>query len=162
MTNLNTFKIKNIYQEDKNDFRALYSSKDDLLRVEVKSNIDQATADQYITANIAQIKGLFTDALAPYPGVVSDTVSCGQKYQPTFGQTTNKDGLEINYLIAYLNTNLTYGSCNDAQIVYKGFAAYFYCPKNKQAFHLELIVPRKTFESSPKTYEDLLKTIKCN
>jgi len=161
VNNLNNFKMKTIYKESDDSFRALYTNGDKLLRVEVMSQMNQFTAGQYINADIAQIKGLFTDALAPYPGVASNTITCGIKYQPYFGQITTVNKLNVSYYIAYLNSNLTYGSCNDAQIIYKGISAYFYCPKNKQAFHLEIIAPRKEFESAPKDYLKRIESVKC-
>jgi hypothetical protein len=162
MNGLNNFKIKDIYKESNNTFRALYMSKDKILRIETISQLDQFTADQYINANLAQIKGLFTDALAPYPGVASNTITCDIKYQPYFNKIITVNRLGISYYIAYLNSNFTYGSCNEAQTIYKGISAYFYCSKNKQAYHIEMIAPRKAFESSSKDYLNMIGSIKCN
>jgi hypothetical protein len=162
MNGLNDFKLKDIYQENDKTFRALYTNKDKILRVEIISRTDQFTADQFISANIAQIKGLFTDALAPYPGVASNTITCNIKYQPYFNEIITANKLNISYYIAYLNSNLTYGSCNEAQIINKGISAYFYCSKNKQVYHIEIIAPRKAFESSLKDYQNMVDSIKCN
>lgn len=162
MNNLNSFKIKDIYQESNNTFRAFYTNKDKILKVETISRMNQFTADQYINANIAQIKGLFTDALAPYPGVASNTITCDIKYQPSFDKIMTANKLEISYFFAYLNRNLTYGSCTETQTIYKGISAYFYCSKSKQVYHLEIIAPKKVYESSTKNYQNMIKSIKCN
>lgn len=162
MSDLNNLKIKTVYKEENNNFRAVYGNNNKLLRVEVMSQMDQFAADQYINADIAQIKGLFVDALAPYPGVASNTITCGKEYQPLFDKIITANKLEISYFVAYLNSNLTYGSCNEAQTTYKGISAYFYCSKNKQAYHLEIIAPRKAFESSLKVYQNMISSIKCN
>ena len=161
MNGLNNYKIKDIYQENNNTFRALYTIKEKILRVEALSQINQFTADQYINANIAQIKGLFTDALAPYPGIASNTITCDTQYKPLFDRIMTANKLEVVYFVAYLNRNLIYGSCTENQIIYKGISAYFYCSKNKQVYHLEIIAPRKAFELSIKDYQNMIKSIKC-
>jgi hypothetical protein len=162
MNGLNNFKIKDVYQDSNNTFRALYTNNNGMLKVETISQMNQITADQYINANIAQVKGLFTDALAPYPGVASNTITCDIKYQPSFNKIITANKLEVSYFIGYLNRNLTYGSCTETQAIYKGISAYFYCSKNKQVYHLEIIAPRKIFESSIKDYQNIVKSIKCN
>ena len=158
---IENFKIKDVYQENNNMFRALYSNKNKILRVERVTQSDQFSANQYVNADVAQIKGLFTDALAPYPGIASNTISCSQEFQPYFDKVTTKNKLSITYFIAFLNSNLTYGSCNDSQAVNKGISAYFYCIKNKQAYHFEIISPRKEFETSKNEYMNLIQSIKC-
>src|SRR3989338_6210727 len=154
MSGLNNFKIKDIYQNNNNTFRALYTNKDKILKVETISQINEFTADQYVNANIAQIKGLFTDALAPYPGIASNTITCDTRYQLFFDKIITTEKLEVSYFIGFLNSNLTYGSCTESQVIYKGISAYFYCSKNKQVYHLEVIAPRKEFETSTKDYQD--------
>lgn len=162
MSSLADFKIKDIYQEDNNIFRGSYENGDKILKAETISNTDQFTANQYITANIAQTKGLFTDALAPYPGVASNTIVCEPEYKPIFDSLLTTDKLEVSYFIAYLNNNLTYGSCTKSQTIYKGISAYFYCQKNKQAYHIEIIAPKASFEESAGSYTKMVQSIKCN
>lgn len=162
MNGLDNFKKNDIYQENNNAFRALYKNKDEILRVESITQLDQFKANQYINADIAQIKGLFTDSLAPYPGVASNTVACGIKYKPLFNKIVTANKLEVSYFVGYLNRDLTYGSCTENQAVYKGISAYFYCSKNKQAYHLEIFAPKKSFELSIKDYLNTINSVKCN
>ena len=161
MNGLNDFKIKDIYQESNSTFRAFYANKEKMLRVETIFQLDRFTASQYINADISQIKGLYTDALAPYPGIASNRITCDIRYQPLFDKMLTADKLEISYFIGYLNNNLTYGSCTEAQVIYKGISAYFYCSKKKLVYHLEIIAPRKAFESSIKDYQNMIGSIKC-
>lgn len=161
MKDITNFKIKDLYLENNKSFRAMYEYKNKIMRVERVSHESQYTSSQYINANIAQIKGLFTDSLAPYPGVASNTITCEKKYQPVFNKIVTSDKLEISSFIAYLNRNLTYGSCTDNLAIYRGISAYFYCPKNKQTYHLEIITQRHEFESSEKDYQNMIKSIKC-
>lgn len=161
MSELNNYKIKDIFTENKSTFRSLYFRNNTLLRVETQSLPDEFSASQYISANISQVKGLFADSLAPYPGIISKTITCEEKYQPIFKTYTTPEKLEISYFSAYLNNNLTYGSCTEDQAINKGISAFFYCPKNKLAYHLELISPVKDFESSLTTFQSMIESIKC-
>lgn len=162
MDSLSNFIVKDIYQENNKAFRALYNDKDNILRVETITQQNQFVADQYINSDISQIKGLFTDALAPYPGIASNTITCGKEYQPSYSKIVTESKLTVTYFIAYLNNNLTYGSCNESQAVNKGISVYFYCLKDKRAYHFEMIAPRKVFESSINDYVNMVKSIKCN
>jgi len=162
MNGLDNFKIKDVYQENNKAFRALYGDKDKILRVEAITQPNQFMADQYINADISQVKGLFTDALAPYPGIASNTITCGKEYQPLYFKTITENKLVVTYFIAYLNSNLTYGSCNESQAVNKGISIYFYCLKEKKAYHFEIIAPRKPFESAINSYINMARSIKCN
>ena len=162
MSGLDNFRIKDIYQENNNAFRALYTDKDKILRVETIIQPNQFVADQYINSDIARVKGLFTDSLAPYPGIASNTITCDQKYHPIFNKVITADKLEIPYFVAYLNPNLTYGSCTENQTVYKGISTYFYCSKNKMTYHLEIFTAKNDFELAKNNYLNSIKSIKCN
>ena len=161
MNGLDKYELKEIYKEENDSFRALYKNEEKMLRVEKMSQPDQFNADQFITADISRLKGLFTDSLAPYPGIASNTISCGKDYQPTYNKFTTKNKLEVSSYTAYLNSNLTYGSCTKDQTTYKGVTAYFYCPSNKLVYHLELISPIKVFESSPEEFQKMIESVKC-
>jgi len=158
---LNNFLIKEIYSENDKAFRSVYSHGNTLLRVEVLSQSDEYSASQYITASISQIKGLFADSLAPYPGTISKTITCENKFQPTFYTFFTQEKLELTTFIAYLNSNLTYGTCTEDQAINKGVSAYFYCPKNKLSYRLELIAPVNEFELSANTFQKMIESIKC-
>jgi len=159
--NFNDFKLNDIYQEKNNTFRAIYKKNKDILRVEIQSRMNSYDANQYMNAGIARMKGLFNDAPAPYPGVVSDTITCNKEYQPLFNKMVTKDQLEITYFIGYLSNELVFGSCTKDQVSFKGILAYFYCSKHQQVFQLEMIAPIAEFNSSLSFYRDMLQSIEC-
>lgn len=161
MNNLNNFKIKDVYQEDGTTFRALYKDNITMLRTETISHLDVPNSTQYINAGIARMKGLFIDAPAPYPGVISDEITCDSKYKPSFNKLITKNNVEVHYFTGYLNRGLVFGSCTDDQAVNKGVLAFFYCPQNQQAFQLEIIAPVTRFDSSFSKYQEMLESIGC-
>ena len=159
--NLNSFALKEIFEENKNSYRALYTKNKELLRVEMSSIMKDNDASQAINARIASVKGLFIDTAAPYPGVVSDTVTCDKKYKPVFEKIVTRGNIELSYFIGYVNNNLTFGSCSEDQTSLKGILTYFYCTKRHQMYQLELISQTKQFDQSLPFYKEMLQSIQC-
>lgn len=160
MTNLNQYRLKEIYQDDGAIYRALYFDQNNLLRVQVQSRISEPQSQQYRQAQIVRMKGLFANAASPYPGEISDEIACGEKFIPQLKYLQAKN-LEIAYFTGYLNQRLVFGACTEDQAIYHGFLAFFYCPKQAQFFQLELIAPKEDFFRSPGKYEEMLQSISC-
>lgn len=153
------YQVKDIYTEDDDSYRAMYKNTDKIIRLEVQSNINEDDAQKYIDASVARMRGLFTEAASPYPGVISDEITCDKTYQPTFQEITNSAKVDVSYFTGYLNQNLVFGSCSESQAVYKGILSYFYCPRRKQAFQLELIAPVSAFNKSG--FKETIDSIRC-
>lgn len=135
-TEIKEYKIKDIYRDEKNLYSALYIRGDNLLRVEIKSDISREESDQIIETRTTTIKSQFENSRSPYPGEISDEIVCDNKFKPVF-----LDG----YVIAYLNSRLTYGSCIEEQNVYKSIEIWKYCEAQKKLYQLEYIYPKDKF-----------------
>lgn len=160
MKNLNNFKLQEIYQEDKNTFRGSYSFEDSIIRAEVISKMNSENALQNITAEISRAKGLYADAPAPYPGVISDKIVCDKEFVPEFNEEeVNK--VKISYFTGFMTERLTFGACSKEEAFYKGQFALFYCPGQKKMYQLEIIAPKNDFLKSPEKFEGMLKSISC-
>lgn len=160
MTGLDEFRLEEVYQDDNNIYRALLFRKNDLLRVEVRSNIPKHEAEQHIRAQITRMKALFENTVSPYPGEISDEIVCGTEFTPTF-TVDELTGVEISYFTGYLNRRLVFGACTEDQAIYRGTLALFYCPNQEQLFQLEIIAPNEDFFASSETYEQMLWSIHC-
>ena len=160
MTGLDEFRLEEVYQDDNNIYRALLFRKNDLLRVEVRSNIPKHEAEQHIRAQITRMKALFENTVSHYPGEISDEIVCGTEFTPTF-TVDELTGVEISYFTGYLNRRLVFGACTEDQAVYRGILALFYCPNQEQLFQLEIIAPNEDFFASSETYEQMLWSIHC-
>lgn len=154
------FRLKELYQDDKNIYRALFSDKTNLLRVNVQSNIDSASAEKYIQGEITRMKALFANAVSPYPGEISNEIVCGKKFTPELN-ILNNDGLTMSYFTGYLNQRLVFGACTEDQAIYRGILALFYCPRQNRVFQLEIIVPKDEFSRNPQKYPETLRTMSC-
>lgn len=159
MKGLNQFQVKEVYQNDKNIYRALLSKNDDLLRVEVHYNTLPNVASQSLQAEVTKMKALFENAPAPYPGMISDEIQCDKKFKPVY-RTENINGLPIHSFDGFLNDRLVFGACTENQAIYRGLMALFYCPDQKQVYTLELIAPNNQAGANNDYFEDL-SSLKC-
>lgn len=157
MKNLEKFKVKDVYQDDRAVYRALLFEGNDFLRVEVRSNMQENEAGKYIDAEIVRMKALFQNTASPYPGEISDEIVCGEEFKPVF-KTTQQNNIRIFYFTGFLNERLTFGACTKDQAVYKGVLARFYCSKQKQLFTLELITSN---EDKNKDFLQTLFSVGC-
>lgn len=160
MEDLGKFKLKEVYEEDRNIYRALFAQEDDLLRIEVKSQVGEKEAGKYIEAEIVRMKALFQNAASPYPGELSSEISCSEEFKPVL-KTVQQNNLQISYFTGFLNTRLTFGACTQNQAIYKSILVLFYCPLAKQLFQVEIIAPKEKFTAYPKRYQKMLDSISC-
>lgn len=160
MKDLDKFKVQEIYQDDRDVYRALLSKDSDLLRVDVRSSIPESDAEKRIQARITMMKVLFENAASPYPGEISDEIECGERYKPVFS-VEEINGIQVSYFIGYLNKRLVFGVCTEDQIAYQGILSLFYCPSQSQLFQLEIITSKEKFSRSPEASREMFSSITC-
>ncbi|PIZ97458.1 MAG: hypothetical protein COX79_02200 [Candidatus Levybacteria bacterium CG_4_10_14_0_2_um_filter_36_16] len=156
----NHYKVKSIYEDNKYIFRALYNNGNNLLKIEMRTNSSQDEAQQAIQTQIVRTKGLFEDAAAPYPGEISDVISCSNEYKPVYS-AKKQNGINISYFEGYVNDRLVFGSCADDQAKYHDTLAMFYCAKQKKFYQLESIIPRKDYINNRQENDSILNSLGC-
>lgn len=156
----NNYKVKNIYEENEYIYRALYSKDTTLLRAEVKSNFSTEQANQAIQTKIMITKGIFEEATAPYPGEISDVISCGDKYKPVYSTRTQNE-TDISLFEGFVNDRLVFGACDDDQASYHNTLTMFYCAKQKKFYQIEIIIPQKEYRENKEKNEEILKSLGC-
>ncbi len=158
LTGLDSFQIKDVYQDDKDIYRALYDKNSNLIRVEIRSIRTEDEANKSIEAQTTRMRALFENAAAPYPGELSNEIVCDRKYKPVYG-TDKINGISITHFTGYLNARLTFGACTEDQAIYRGIEALFYCKDQKKLYQLEIISPNSLFTENELKYIDMLKSI---
>jgi len=108
------------------------------------------------------MKKLFEKERSPYPGEISDTVACDDKFVPTWKLQNNLNGIEINYTTAFLNDRMVYGACTENQLSYEALFMAFYCPEQEKLYQLELINDKNSFLGNQERYMKILDSIRCN
>ena len=160
MRGLDKFTLQEIYQDDKDVYRALYSKDNNLLRVDIRSNISEPEAIKQMEGQITRMTALFEKAVSPYPGEISNVIECGQEYKPVFAQE-EINGTQVSYFTGYLNERLVFGACTEDQVEYQGIFALLYCVNQSQLIQLEIIAPKEAFGRSPELYREMLASISC-
>lgn len=157
---MDTFRVTEVYEDTATVFRALYQHNDVLLRIDVQSKIPPTEAQNRVDGQLAQIKTIFAKARAPYPGEITNIITCDKQYQPSYRQES-VNGLSMTIVQGFLTDRLTYGACTPDQAVNRSMLALFYCPTQKKLYQLEFIAPVTQFNESQPTYDTMLQSLRC-
>lgn len=140
---ISTWQRKDVYEQTSNSYRAIYAKDNEFMRVERYGGLNPNDADSLTKAKVMQIDGLLETAVSPYPGLLSNRITCDNRYLPTPAAFTATNTTGTSF-IGYLNNRLQYGSCIDDQIMYTSYVALFYCKSHNSWYQLEHIVPRNS------------------
>ncbi len=154
------YNVKTAYEDNKYSYRALYQFNNNLLKIEVRPDFSQEEAMQAIQTQIVRTKGLFEDAAAPYPGEISDVISCSNEYKPVYS-SRQQNGINVSFFEGYVNDRLVFGSCVDDQAKYHDTLTMFYCEKQKKFYQVEIIIPRKDYIENKKENDSILNSLGC-
>lgn len=160
LKNLNLYRVKKTYEDNRYTYRALYGMDQVLLRVEIRNNYSVQESDQFIQSQIARTKGTFEAAAAPYPGELSDIISCSDEYKPVYS-TKSKNGIQFTYFSGFINDRLVFGSCVSDQAKYKDTLVMFYCDSQEKFYQLEVITPNNGSAIKENLDQEILDSISC-
>ena len=156
----NKYKIKEVYQDQGKEFKALYNNKNNLARVLVISKIEKNEAEKQLETSIFGMKRLFQKERSPYPGEISDAIECGQDFIPTWNEKIINE-IKTHYTTAFLNDRFVYGGCTDSQIKYQALFFTFYCEDQQKLYQIEVIDNKIKFEEKKENYLNILNSLQC-
>ncbi|MBT3249785.1 MAG: hypothetical protein HN365_03240 [Candidatus Pacebacteria bacterium] len=132
-----TYGLEEVYQNKDTTYLAKYANNDSILRVEI---IGQKKEDsqQLIRGRIARIKNQYEENISPYPGEISDSITCPSSFKPTIS-VINQNSLDISSFMIQLNERMTAGECQEKFIKYYSYNYYFYCQQSQKTFLVEII-----------------------
>jgi hypothetical protein len=154
--------LKDVYEEKRGSvFRGLYTigQGPELLRVDVRSGIDEIIAVDYIQERIAGMKAMYDNIRSPYPGLLSNEITCDDAYKPTYVSYETSSGIEITQIDGFLTDRLVFGACTKEQIAYRGMTLLFTCPADKQLYNLEFIAPTSAYPE--RKFETIAHSLTC-
>jgi hypothetical protein len=91
------------------------------------STTNKEESTELLQKRIARIEGIFQKDISPYPGEISDSVVCGDEFQPKIILTASDTNLYAT-VSTYLNERKVLGACVETQ---KAFSTTIYllaCP----------------------------------
>lgn len=106
----------------------------DRLRLRVDQDLDAAAADARIVEIRAVIDNLFGDRQAPYPGQLSNTLQCPERYQP---EELPRGTWARSVIGLYANDRLAYGGCSEDLLRYHATVGFFYDAPGQRLFQVE-------------------------
>ena len=134
---------KDITENTDTSYVALYSLPEYMIRVEKRSGLSAEDAQTLTKVTIMRMQGQFETARSPYPGILSDAITCDQKFDIHPEDITNKKQ-HMTFFTGYLNDRKQYGSCLDSEIAFTGLNAIFYCPNHKSWYRIEALIPKES------------------
>jgi hypothetical protein len=146
-TQKDTYVLKETFLDKSGSFLAEYKSDDSTLRVEI---IDQSSdeSEDLIQSRVTRIQAQYEDNISPYPGEISDLLSCPDGFKPEIIKF-DQNGLIITSFQVKLNERMVTGQCDENQVVFNSYNHYFYCPKLSKTFLLEFIFDKHFNIESP-------------
>lgn len=141
--NKETYKMEEVFVDKDDSFLAEYSNQDSILRIEI-INQNREEAENLIKSRIARIQNQYEENISPYPGEISDSISCPSSFRPKIN-TYEQSGINISSFLVKLNERMVAGQCENSLIKYHSYNYYFYCQNQNKTFLVEIIYD-KNFE----------------
>lgn len=156
------WQLKDVYEEKYGSvYRALYTDKQtgNFLRVDIRDGIDGATAYEYIRGKIAGMKALYDNIRSPYPGLLSNEITCDDIYKPSYTSFINSNGIQIYQIVGYLNDRMVFGSCLKDQIQFEETRYLFSCPGRHEFYDMEFISRPATYPKDQ--FSPIAQSLRC-
>lgn len=153
--------LRDIYEETDTVFRGMYELRGStlLLRVDVRQAIEPSVADEYIQAKITGMNALYDNIRSPYPGIISNEITCEKEYKPVYSKLNSTHGVPLYQIRGYLNDRYVFGACQKEQIRYVDRRLLFVCPKKSLLYDIEFITP--VDEPSLNMVSEIIQSIAC-
>lgn len=153
---LSDLKRVEVYEKNKNRFRALYSKQTEKVRLDVQTNINDSRAQELYKGRQASLESLFEDRPAAYPGTISRQTTCQQKYKPVIAKI-NQNDVDITIANNMMFTDrFTMGACLDDLLPNKGFIAWYWCENSDTFYQIEALSPKDNNQT-----EELVSKLSC-
>ena len=123
------------------------------LRLREFDGISLEHAKSYFSDKIYSINSLYREAHSPYPGALSNKISCPDEFKPQRIQRALFD-----YYLMYANQRLNYGVCLWDLIEYRAIFYPLYCSRNQRFFQIELFVAK---DEDISIYQEALQKLAC-
>jgi hypothetical protein len=149
-TGKETYQLNEVFENQKGSFLAEYNSKDSVLRVEVVDQ-DINEANKLIKSRIARIQGQYEEAISPYPGEISDSISCPLELKPEF-KSYEENNISVTSFLVKLNERMVTGQCDSNLTKYNSYNYYFHCLGSGKTFFIEEIYNKSFQEVQPLSF----------
>lgn len=155
----NTVK-REILEKTDVSYIALYTLPDVRVRVEKRKKLSQSDANILTKITVMRMQGQFETARSPYPGMLSDAITCDKKFDINPRTIQNKTQ-SLVFFTGFLNNRMQYGSCLDSEIRFKGLNAIIYCQSHQSWYRIEALIPIES-DADLSSFTNQLQHISCH
>lgn len=149
-----------VYQDSDRLYGVLLKKRNNTIRADLWMNISQEEAEVVIKNYTIKMYTIYEKAVSPYPGEVSNAISCDQQYRPKYSTEKNNER-EKHVFVGYANERLVFGACADDIITKRAAVVMFYCEPQKRLYKFELFSPVKNSIEEFNKETNSLKTMPC-
>ena len=115
------------------------------VRVRATHELDPPAAERRIEQDLKRIEALFGERQAPYPGELSNSLKCPERFKPS---QPPELGSARTMLRLFANERLAFGGCSDDLLTYAATIATWYDPDARRLVQVTYYAPR-TLEVDP-------------
>ena len=114
----------------------------EVLKIRVKKNLDNKTANSILNQKIIQLSSLYKPAAVPYAGAITSSIDCSKKYNLTQTPADNKEAIIARFKLE-ANEQLVYGVCEEKKLEYKSEYVLNFCKNNKNFYEIRYFNNKK-------------------
>lgn len=110
----------------------------------VKAVLLEATArslEQLMQGIQFKLDSIYQDYQVPYPGQVSEKVSCPIEFRPKPLPDQDNESVAKKGLWMYANDRLTIGACDQSNVFFKAINLILNCKKSGNIFEIKVFIP---------------------
>ena len=124
-----------------------------ILRMHSFPDRDEAEGLAYEEDRLVALRSLYEELNSPYPGVISNHVSCGEEFAPIKVSQGERE-----YYLLYASPRFTYGVCSWDLITYRALLSFIHCNQTMTLYQVEMFLP---LSQNTTSYENQIKSLQC-
>ena len=132
-----SYQLDEVFVNQDGSFLAEYKNENSTLRLEVVEQ-NNSESNDLIKSRVARIQAQYEESISPYPGEISDSVTCPPELKPNFIVYEENDNLITAFMVK-LNERMVTGQCDDMLTKYDSYNYYFHCRDQGKTFFVETI-----------------------
>ena len=152
------FELKDEFFEGDITRKVILENRDEIIRFSIINNLDKKSSNNLIKVETYTLEAIYDSEISPYPGVISDEISCEDEFIPK-RKEINKGDNKIIYYETFLSGRFSYGGCVEDLIEYRGIIAWTYCEDKKEYRKMEYMVDKNKEINNEIVFVNICKKI---
>ncbi len=113
----------------------IFLNKNEKLKIEKYTGLSKESKKDLINKQFISIESAYSDSSSAYPGEISNTINCDEKFKPKFIDK-KIDNVNYNLAIIYVSDRYGFGACTEDTVKFKNIIGWISCQKNEELYKL--------------------------